>query len=76
METINAKSSERIFPPLMPKRFSMEWTVSTYPMIVPIITSIQAVSLVLDQSIMAKNEAKAPNTRRHRIKTSWDESMF
>jgi hypothetical protein len=38
----------------------MEYTVFTYAAMAPITISIHATSLVLDQSMIAKNEAKAP----------------
>jgi hypothetical protein len=42
----------------------IEYTVSTYAIMVPMTISIQAASLVFDQSIMAIYEARAPNTKR------------
>ena len=47
--------------PVMPNNSRMEKTVSMYTVIVPITMSIQAISRVLDQSIIAKNAAKAPS---------------
>lgn len=48
--------------PMIPKKVRMEYTVLTYAAMVPITMSIHATSRVLDQSIMAKKEANAPNT--------------
>jgi hypothetical protein len=46
----------------MPKIFRMEYTVSIYAVMVPIIINIQAASLVPGHSIMAKKAAAAPRT--------------
>ena len=51
---------DKMVSPTMPKKSKMEYTVFTYAAMVPITISIHATSLVLDHSIIAKNEASAP----------------
>jgi hypothetical protein len=48
----------------IPKSLRIEYTISTYRAMVPITMSIQAASLVFDQSTMAKKAAKAPKKSR------------
>jgi len=67
IEMIKATFSDKIFSLITPKRFNMEKITSTKAIIALIITHIQAASLVLDQSRMAKNAEKAPKTRRHMV---------
>jgi hypothetical protein len=66
---------ERTVPPMIPKNSKIEYTIFTYAEMVPITISIHATSLVFDQSMIAKNEAKAPTINWLEIKMISPASM-